>query len=740
MKTTCIGPNLIWLFFLIPFYKTDLLAADFSFFLECPSSVTIQCTDDVSNLDKYGIAYIWKNNSKTPAPPPVKIIYNTNSCGIGTITRYWEVMDPYMKLQKCEQVITVVASVYFNLSDISWPPAYTIEGCNPATDPRNLPAPYDYPTYTKLKCSQPMHSYRDQKFTVSDGCMKIVRDWTVIDWCQFQPNVNPTPGRWTYTQVIKLILTDTTARLICPKDTIVDALKDCKGTFVKLDSAKATNKCGFPMLIRNTSPYSKSKGPDASGDYPLGTTEFYFITEYGCGKELKCKVKVNVRNKIGPVPYCLNGLIVALMPVDTNKDGTPDDGMIAVWAKDFNVGSYHPCGYKNLKFSFSSDTSDMSRVFTCADLGKNDIQMWVTDSLGNQSYCKTYLEVQNNNAKIPDCKRRDSIKSGIVLGGTVSDLQHKMVQEVQFTLYGPSTVITVTTTDTILKIRYDTITSKSGFKFYVRYVDTSYQTRNHTVHNQWVKTCKSDLNGKYSFEKLILNDSYQLKADKTEYDFQGININDVIVLLKHITGSSKITDPYKLIAADVNCDGVIDQADFELLYGLILKTRSYSEFCRHWRIIPKGFKFTDPLNPFLDSFEPLMEFKNMTQSKVNMDYLAVRVGELDGNISGFNSTVTDIRINELFELNKSGFVLENVYPNPAEGPIVHFAITCFQSNLLILSIYDVQGNLLQNNSRSFDKGNHIWEVPMNSLSNSGMFFYSISDGTQNQYGKLIRSK
>lgn len=120
----------------------------------------------------------------------------------------------------------------------------------------------------------------------------------------------------------------------------------------------------------------------------MGTTEFYYTAEYGCGKEIKCKVKVTVKNKIGPVPYCLNGLIVALMPVDTNKDGTPDDGMIAVWAKDFNLGSYHPCGYKKLTYSFSSDTTIKSRIFTCADLGKNEVQMWVTDSLETNPFVK----------------------------------------------------------------------------------------------------------------------------------------------------------------------------------------------------------------------------------------------------------------------------------------------------------------------------------------------------------------
>lgn len=43
-----------------------------------------------------------------PAPPPTKVVYNTNACGIGTIIRYWEVEDPHWVIQKCSQTITVI--------------------------------------------------------------------------------------------------------------------------------------------------------------------------------------------------------------------------------------------------------------------------------------------------------------------------------------------------------------------------------------------------------------------------------------------------------------------------------------------------------------------------------------------------------------------------------------------------------------------------------------------------------
>ncbi len=738
MKTTCIRLNAcIWLCCVMLLRGNDLKATVLNFFLECPPSVTINCYDDISDLDKWGRAYIWKNYVKTPTTP-VKIIYNTNACGIGSITRYFEAVDPYGNTQKCNQVITVVGGTLFTATDINWPPYYTIEGCNPSTDPRTLPAPYDYPTFKKLKCAQPMYTYKDSKFTVSDGCMKILRDWKVIDWCQYQPNVYPSVGVWTYTQVIKLIVTDSTAKLICPLDTIVDSKADCKGTFVKLDSAKAISKCGFALNIRNTSPYSKSKGPDASGDYPLGTTEFYYTAEYGCGKEIKCKVKVTVRNKIGPVPYCLNGLITTLMPVDTNKDGTPDGGMIEIWAKDLNLGSYHPCGYKHLKFSFSSDTSYKSRIFTCDDLGKNDVQIWVTDSLGNQSFCKTYLEVQNNNVNIPDCKRKDSIKSTIVLSGLVTDDQNRLMQNIQMSLKSNLSTTIVPKIVMTIKTKYDTIVSKSGLKFYVRHNDTTYTTKYDTVSNQFQKDLMTDVNGIYLFKDLTKNETYQLNVNKRETQFKGITINDAIVLLRHTSGSAKIKDPYKLIAADINCDGVIDNLDFEMLYALVLGTKPYSELPKHWRFVPRSYVFKDPSNPLAESFDAAMNFDHISASKSHVDFIAIRVGELDGvstivNSPGISSRNSDVN-------NTGEFELINVFPNPVTDPTVHFEINVFKSNTLTLNLYDAQGNLLQRNSRSFDKGVQFWDFALDPLQVTGIFFYRISDGVRSQFGKLMRSK
>ncbi|MBK9107778.1 MAG: T9SS type A sorting domain-containing protein [Saprospiraceae bacterium] len=732
MKTTCFRLCLLFILF-----KLDIHAMDFSFYLECPPNLTIQCTDDVSNLDKYGQAYVWLNYKKKPLAAKTTI-YNTNACGIGTITRTWEAEDPYWKIHTCSQIITVTGSILFSGKDIFWPRDTSIEGCNPNPDPKNLPYGYAYPQFNRLKCSQAMYSYKDSKFTVSAGCMKVLREWKVIDWCQYVPNKYPAVGQWSYIQVIKLVVNDSSAVLNCPKDTLVDTKLDCKSTYVQLTPATAVSKCGNALVIRNTSPYSKSKGADASGDYPLGTTEFYFYAEYGCGKELKCKVRVTVRNKIGPIPYCLNGLIVALMPVDTNKDGTPDDGMVQIWAKDFNLGSYHPCGYKQLKFSFSEDTSHMSQVYTCADLGKNEVRMYVTDSLGNQSFCKTYVEIQNNNARIPDCKRKDSITTSTVLiAGLVLDPTGNPCPGIVTRLIGETTSTINVHTDTIIKTKYDTIVAPSGTVFYIRRQDTSYATKSDTSYQIWEKELATASDGKYTYSKLAKSKNYTLSLDRRESEFKGININDVIVLLKHIIGTEKLTDPYKLLAADVNGDELVDQSDFDLLYDLVLGIADYQTLSKHWRLLRKPILFKDPFNPFTTPMEASVDFKAVQIDYPQVNFTAVKIGELDGfdGLAQIQDRSKDL--NKTVTGNMSELV---VYPNPVSQQQVYFNFNLNQKSQVNIRFYNQQMQLVKRISSSFEKGSQHLEVNLSDVQATGILFYELTDGSSNLYGKLIYSK
>ncbi|MCC6816565.1 MAG: T9SS type A sorting domain-containing protein [Saprospiraceae bacterium] len=632
------------------FIQSTLLilnAAPTSVYIECPPSITITCKDSYTDLDKWGKAWLWENYVKKQSLIPKTVLYELNSCGIGKITRNWEYEDKHWNIHTCTQVITIIgAGIPFNESDIVWPINYEIDGCTANVDPSSLPKAYNYPSFKSKSCSQPMYSFQDMKFNISTGCMKVLRTWKVIDWCQYIPNSKSNIGLWTYTQVIKVSAKDSLAKIVCPKDTTIMSRTQCDSAYVKLDSAFGFSKCGQFSNITNNSPFSNTKGPDASGKYPVGTTTFYFYGEYGCGHQISCKVSVTVLNKVGPTPYCLNGLIIALMPVDSNRDGLPENGMVEVWAKDLDHGSFSKCGNKGLKLSFSNDTTLKSLVFTCADLGKNNVELWVTDQNGNQSFCKTYIEVQNNNAKIPNCKR-DSFNNGsnsfLQLSGQLISDDSTLNENIQMSMYDLNSFDIKENITTKILISYDTIKTQSGTTLYIQRNDTLVSIAKDTIGFKMTNSKSSTLNSKFIINDIAKDKDYKLLPSIELNNLNGIDIEDAIVLLRHILGINKIFEPLVKIAADINNDGKINNSDFELLYGILQGKKSLNDIPKLWRFIPHSYKLENyPLG-----LAEYLTYKPLSQNLKNENFVVVKTGNLSRN-KKLKSTIIRSKNDEVF--------------------------------------------------------------------------------------------
>ncbi|HJW30901.1 MAG TPA: hypothetical protein VJ508_16820, partial [Saprospiraceae bacterium] len=108
----------------------------------------------------------------------------------------------------CTQHIWVVDFDPFYISDhdcfnsdpndgVRWPCDVVITNC--PDDLGNTGEPIIYAD----NCSLIGVTYEDTRFEFADGaCYKILRDWKIIDWCQY--NSATGYGLWSYTQVIKV--------------------------------------------------------------------------------------------------------------------------------------------------------------------------------------------------------------------------------------------------------------------------------------------------------------------------------------------------------------------------------------------------------------------------------------------------------------------------------------------------------------------------------------------------------
>ena len=499
--------------------------------IECPADLTFPCTVQTNDLSVYGSAFIVNNGKKTDAGPSIND-YNLNTCNVGTIIRTWETKDEDQQLISCSQTITLLAGEFTEADNIIWPETdLELSGCSTDIDLDDLPIEYREPRILHVMCSQVGTSMSDQILNVGSDCRKILRTWTVINWCTFNPNTNE--GKFTFVQVF-IISNGTKPEIKCPTEFIVDAL-DCDSSFVNVPFVSVFGEsCSGGFQVTNNSIYADTTSHDASGIYPIGRTSFDFEVLFGCGQKERCRTTVVVTDNVRPVPYCLATINIVLWPEDTDGDGEIDNGRVELWASDVNINSFHPCHNRPLDFSFRPDSLNAPRTFTCQEVGLNDIPMYVTDDQGRQSYCRVHVVVQNNGANIPNCA--PLIGTRAIASGLVTDPIGEPIEDVMIS-HRDQAPQTNTTSQGVLN-QY-----------------------------QLINSIRTTTDGSYSTDDLTLNRDYMLYAYK-EGDVSRVDDTDISILEGYIRGERFFTNAYTYMAADINEDGRVDIEDFHLLVNL----------------------------------------------------------------------------------------------------------------------------------------------------------------------------
>jgi hypothetical protein len=470
-----------------------------------------------------------------------EVIDYRNSCGVGIIKRKFY-LEAGNWSDWCYQTITVkdYTNSYY---DINWPLDYVGDAClyGPEdVDPEDLYPPYNKPTINGgsgygNSCSLVGYAHEDLVFTFSDGaCKKILREWTVIDWCTYQPNNPWSPGIWHHTQVIKLMNSNPPTFVYGCQDVVVDGYEpNCSGRFyhqplVEDDCTPAEHlKWDYKIDLWNDGTYDinyEGTGqPTVDKVLPNGWHKILWNVSDACGNYRTCSYKVHVVDKKAPSPICYYGLSTVVMPLG---------GMVTIWAKDFNASSYDNCtpAYK-LKYSFSANPWETSRTFTCDDLGTVPIQIWVHDEYGNKDYCTTFIKLNDN---------EDACEGMNVVQGLVSTFTEVPVPQVSAAMF---------------KIMPDLSLDE----------DESQSS--------------SDVTGHFTLGFGTTQYNRMVMLSREGKKLEGISTLDLIALQRHLNGDEPITEPYKLYAADLDGNGRVGANDLLLLKKAILggfKLQSYT--------------------------------------------------------------------------------------------------------------------------------------------------------------------
>lgn len=528
-----------------------------------------------------------------------EVIDYRNACGVGVIKRKFYVETGWWS-DWCYQTITVkdYSNNYFN---IDWPEDYHIDGCQYGpedVDPDELPPPYNRPTWNGWNdfgsgCSLIGYAHEDLVFTFSEGaCYKILRTWTVIDWCKYQANNPYTQGIWTHVQVIKLFNHNPPQFVYGCQDVVVDGYEPyCSGRFFQQPHVE--DDCTPTELLKWD--YKIDKWNDGSYDIsyagtgqptvdivlPDGWHKILWNVSDACGNYTTCSYKVHVHDKKAPTPVCYYGLSTVVMPLG---------GMVTIWAKDFNASSSDNCTppYK-LRYSFSSNPLEASRTFTCDDLGTNAVQIWVFDEYGNSDYCTTFIKINDN---------EDACVGMNTVQGLVTTTDEEPLPNVGASMF---------------KVMPDQSLED----------DESEGMSN--VHGQFKLGF-----GTTQYDRMV-------ELQKVSKPLEGITTADVITLQRHISGEEIITDPYKLYAADLDGNGHVGANDLSLLRKALLGGYKLPGYAGNLQWI----FFGDPCNP--DSPEDLftpdfchsgVQVDHSATFPMNIRFKALKMGDVNGDHAG----------------------------------------------------------------------------------------------------------
>ncbi len=613
------------------------------------------------------------------------------SCGEITIKRRYRVID-YGKNHSAweEQIIKLEYRANWKINF-------------PVDQAGDCDSKFDIPAESPIQngnCDQLSWDYEDEFFETSDDVfVKVLRTYSIINWCTYQPGDQPLVirrpenhqklvtepfcissdsladvGFIQYTQVMKVVDKDKPFLIMGKVDTILlgkgDAAPhgeedqtlgaapfECDAIRVFQVFARDCNEA-----ISENLTYKWECLMDgvmiANG---VGDT-FSQIVYPGPTYEVKWWVKDAFTNTsliseeyifvdgLAPHPYCNNGVVA---------ETTPGNRFVTVSAELFDKGSFDNCtDQADLVKKLWHPVLNTPRPTTaeevaalpdflelgCLFIGTQRISFYVMDEAGNFDYCTTNIIIQNN---MLACSRR-------AISGQVMDQQGQPIEAAQ---------IEVESTDANLSLMSD---GNGGFEF-----------------------------------TMPEGADYTIRPIKNNDPLNGVSTFDLVLISQHILGKRAFDSPYKYIAADVNKSGTITAFDLVHLRQLILNIITELPNNTSWRFVDMDYEFpSKEMGMELTTTQEEKTIRDLSGDRLGMDFLGVKIGDINGSAvpnrsawaGGRNKTAT-------FSLNVDNQVIEKgkIYTIPFNAEeleqILGYQFTLEFKHLKLLNIQGGVANI-----------------------------------------------
>lgn len=588
-----------------------------------------------------------------------------NNCKIGLITRKWAITDKQGFKDSCQQIIEVTGKSDFTVDfpdDIEANCFATVLTKEQAREAILHNSPDKDGHIINEGCGVLMVEVMDDTLTaVPDACYKILRKFTIIDWCKYNPNntnlnqlgacygapvcgdvhgnpnwttqnlaawqtlnrpncTNPKERRFKdadglggtlnvpdafsdgvicFTQIIKIVDRTPPVILPFPSDTVIkSASLDCID-HIRL-SIRATDQCMGERVQNLDFVYYYWEATDILTNTVVktGSTNNVFLENVPLGKTYRIGWRVSDR--------CGNAVFgtQTVKIVDAKTPSVICQNINAELARGTN-GSWVVVPMSSLIMTMADNCT--SRPFLDSRL--------TIERASNST--NRYPSVLANSITFDCLDAGISVPVRLWTLDSANNANYcEVVVRVQDNLNACAPIPTASINGTVKNDKNN---------------DVSNVVISATSNGTTVGTTTTTALGNFSFSTGIASGSnYALRADRTDGILNGVTTLDIALMSKHILDIQLFTSPYRIIAADVNRDGELSGIDMLQTRRVILRVLPQFVGGKTWRFVDKRYIFDNPNEPLSEDFPETIVLTNIPTA-AQAHFIGIKIGDVSGN-------------------------------------------------------------------------------------------------------------
>ncbi len=608
-------------------------------------------------------------------------LVNMADCGSGTIVRRFQAVDQFGNTSNvCQQFITVNTSRNYEIRF----PADAVTDCEiPDADTLQI---------FSLGCENLAVDVSEQVFDVISGpaCHKILRTYTVIDWCEYDGISSPVDltrdedcDGEDGDEPLWLLRRD--QQVYLDRNSNENDNFPAAGT-KGLSCDGSTNPAGYWRTVASNGYWRYTQVIKVHDELPPSI--IFDAPAAFCSNNSNCLGSVQAEFSVEEL--CSASSVSIEVYLDTNNDGTLNGNI----TNQSLLGSYPDY-----------------RIVGNYPLGSHAFEVRVSDGCGNQTNTWIPFEVVDCLAPAPSCTNglstslmllepntdadgdgdidiagRSVLATDFLAGAMLSDCSGPVTLSIHQTaeimngtdIPSPEQIATVVTCEDIGVVLVRLFAWDNAFNPYsvqpngvvggpnFDYCETFLVVQDNlglcsenngtvigsisgliiTEEDQPVEEVMMNINvpmphdmmtdptGNYMMDSLSQGLDYTIVPELDGNPLNGVSTMDLILITKHILGIQPLTSPYKKIAADVNASNSISTLDVIHLRKLILGvTQGFAPNNTSWRFVDANYEFPNPLNPWQEVFPELANINDLQGHSPHHDFIAIKIGDVNMSAS-----------------------------------------------------------------------------------------------------------